>query len=74
MSQLKGDFQVLTDMRDRSLATELCNGVLRWRWKLDALLAPHLKKPIRNKDMDVLIVLLIAVYELIELDIPERNR
>lgn len=71
MSQLKADFQVLTDMRDRSLATELCNGVLRWRWRLDSLLAPHLKKPIRNKDMDVLIVLLIAVYELIELDIPE---
>ena len=71
LSQLKNDFQVLTDSRDRSLATEITSGVLRWRWKLDAILSPHLKKPLRNKDIDVLIILYIAVYELIELDIPD---
>ena len=71
LSQLKGDFQHLEDCRDRSLATEITNGVLRWRWKLDAILSPHLKKPLRNKDIDVHIILYIAVYELIELDIPD---
>ena len=71
LSQLKGDFQQLEDSRDRSLATEITNGVLRWRWKLDAILSPHLKKPLRNKDIDVHIILYIAVYELIELDIPD---
>jgi len=71
LSQLKNDFQILTDSRDRSLATEITNGVLRWRWKLDALLSPHLKKPLRNKDIDVHIILYIAAYELIELDIPD---
>ena len=71
LSNLKADFLVLTDKRDLSLAHEITNGVLRWRWKLEALLAPHLKKPLRNKDTDIRLILTIAVYELSELDIPE---
>jgi len=71
LSGLKQDFQVLDDIRDRALATEIVNGVLRWRWKLDAILSQQLKKSIRNKDIDIRLILLIAIYELTELGIPD---
>lgn len=70
-SKLKNDFLVLGESRDRALASEITHGVLRWRWKLDAYLLPHFKKKLKNKDIDVTIILYIAVYELIELDIPD---
>lgn len=59
------------DARDRALAMELVNGVLRWHWKLDHLLNQFLKKPLRNKESDVKILLLMALYELIELSTPD---
>lgn len=71
LSSLKEDFQVLDDNRDRSLATEITNGVLRWRWKLDGILSRQLKKSIRNKDVDIKVILWIAIYELTELGIPD---
>jgi 16S rRNA (cytosine967-C5)-methyltransferase len=61
----------LEDARERSLAMELVNGVLRWRFRLEAVLAQLLNKPLRKKDHDVQLVLLIALYELIELRTPE---
>ena len=59
------------ESRDRGLAMELVNGVLRWRWKLDFLLNQFLKKPLRNKDHDVKLLLLMALYELVELNTPD---
>lgn len=71
LSQLKDDFLVLDDSRDRALTSEITHGVLRWRWKLDAYLLPHFRKKLKNKDIDVTIILYIAVYEITELDIPD---
>ena len=59
------------ESRDRGLAMELANGVLRWNWKLDFLLNQFLKKPLRNKDHDVKLLLLMALYELVELNTPD---
>jgi 16S rRNA (cytosine967-C5)-methyltransferase len=59
------------EARERSLAMELVNGVLRWRFRLEALLAKLLSKPLRKKDIDIQLVLLIALYELIELSTPD---
>ena len=59
------------ESRDRALAMELANGVLRWRFRLEALLAHLLSKPLRKKDHDVQLILLIALYELIELNTPD---
>lgn len=50
---------------------EIAHGVLRWRWKLEALLSGFMKKPLRNKDQDVQIVLLMALYEMLELSAPD---
>jgi len=57
--------------RDRALAMELVNGVLRWYWKLDFLLNQFLQKPLRNKEQEVKMLLLMALYELTELSTPD---
>ena len=59
------------EARERALAMELVNGVLRWRFRLEALLAKLLSKPLRKKDADIQLVLLLALYELIELSTPD---
>ena len=61
----------LDEPRERSLTMELVNGVLRWRFRLEALLAQLLSKPVRKKDYDIQLVLLVALYELIELSTPD---
>ena len=62
---------LLEEPRQRSLAMEMINGVLRWRFRLECLLAKLLDKPLRKKDFDVQLVLLLALYELNELSTPD---
>lgn len=57
--------------RQRALAMELVNGVLRWRFRFEALLARLMSKPLRKKDYDIELVLLIALHELNELGKPD---
>ena len=62
---------VLDDKRDRGLANELANGVLRWRWQLEFFVSQLLSKPLKQKDIDVQLVLLMALYELKECRTPD---
>jgi 16S rRNA (cytosine967-C5)-methyltransferase len=59
------------DNQQRGLAMELVQGVLRWRWKLEALLSQLMKKPLRSKEQEVKLLLLMALYELMELSTPD---
>ena len=61
----------LEDRRDRGLANELVNGVLRWRWQLEYFISRLLSKPLKSKDSDVQLILLMALYELIECRTPD---
>ncbi len=61
----------LDDARDRGLANEIVNGVLRWRWQLEYFVSCLLKKPLKPKDIDVQLVLLMALYELNECRTPD---
>jgi len=61
----------LEDRRDRGLANELVNGVLRWRWQLEFFISRLLSKPLKSKDSDVQLILLMALYELIECRTPD---
>ena len=54
----------LSDSRDRGLANEIVNGVLRWRWQLEFFVSRLLAKPLKKKDSDIQLVLLMALYEL----------
>jgi 16S rRNA (cytosine967-C5)-methyltransferase len=57
--------------RQRPLAMELVNGVLRWRFRFEAMLATLMSKPLRKKDQDLQLILLIALHELNELSTPD---
>ncbi len=54
----------------RALAQELCYGTLRWWFRLDALLARLLDKPLRAKDADIHCLLLCGLYQLEYMEIP----
>jgi len=58
---------------DHSLTTELVMGVLRWRSVLDSQIAESSSQPIAKLDLEVLIALRIAAYQIRWLDrIPPR--
>ena len=54
--------------QDRALAHEIILGVLRWQSVLDAAIAQHSSQPLRKLDLEVLIALRIAAYQLRFLD------
>jgi len=64
--------QQLADPRQRALLQELCYGTLRWYYRLDALLQRLLKKPLKQRDADVRCVLLVGLYQLDQLAMPQR--
>lgn len=70
LASVKTEVNVL-EKRQRALAMELVQGVLRWRWKLEYLLAQLMKKPLRAKEQELQLVLLLALYELMELSTPD---
>ncbi len=70
LSQLKAQTQGLNS-RERALCLELVQGALRWRWRLEFYLQQYLQKPLRNKDRDVQVLLLLAIYEITQLQTPD---
>ena len=58
---------------DHALATELTMGVLRWRSRLDAKIAQFSLQPLNKLDIEVLLALRLAAYQILLLDrIPAR--
>jgi 16S rRNA (cytosine967-C5)-methyltransferase len=49
---------------DRALATELVMGVLRWRSRLDEIIAATVSRPLNKLDAEVLNALRLATYQL----------
>jgi len=58
--------------RDRALLHELCFGVCRWNAKLEALAAQLLQKPLKNKDRDIHFLILLGLYQMFELRVPDH--
>jgi 16S rRNA (cytosine967-C5)-methyltransferase len=65
----QGDwFQSLpASARDLGLSREIAFGLCRWYFALSALLEKRLQKPLRARDHDVELVLLIGLYQLLVL-------
>jgi 16S rRNA (cytosine967-C5)-methyltransferase len=61
----------LEDRRDRGLASEIVNGVLRWRWQLEFFTSKLLAKALKKKDIEVQLILLMALYELKDCRAPD---
>ena len=62
----------ITDPRERSLAQELCYGVLRWLPRLQGELSQLLDRPVRRRDLDVNVLLLLGLYQLSHTRIPDH--
>jgi 16S rRNA (cytosine967-C5)-methyltransferase len=59
-------YQSLTaSSRDLALSRELVFGLCRWYYALSALLARRLQKPLRERDRDIEIILLLGLYQLL---------
>lgn len=56
----------------KALTKNICFGVFRNYYSLKALVEKQLNKPMRNKDRDILFLLLAASYELLFLNTPEH--
>ena len=50
---------------DRALTKELCFGTIRWWFRLDAILAQLLKRPLKPKDGDIRSLMMIGLYQLL---------
>ncbi|MBR9912633.1 MAG: 16S rRNA (cytosine(967)-C(5))-methyltransferase RsmB [Gammaproteobacteria bacterium] len=57
---------------EQALLQELCFGTLRWQPKLQALLGRLLDKPLKTKDLDIHSLLLLGLYQLLYLRIPDH--
>ncbi len=57
--------------QDGAFMQLLVYGVTRWYWRLDALLRQLMKKPLKPKDDDVRLVLLMALYQLMDTRVPD---
>jgi 16S rRNA (cytosine967-C5)-methyltransferase len=51
--------------RDRGLSRELAYGLCRWHHLLSAILKRRLRKPVRARDRDIEIILLMGLYQLL---------
>ena len=60
------------DPRDAGLVKELCYGVLRWQPRLEAWLARLLQRPLKPADQDLKFLLLLGLYQLAYLRIPDH--
>jgi 16S rRNA (cytosine967-C5)-methyltransferase len=60
----------LKSPRDRALTQQLCYGVLRFLPRLQAISQELLSKPLKKADQDIECLILIGLYQLLELRIP----
>ena len=52
------------DERDKSLCRALAYGVCRWYFSLQGLVGGYLRKPFKNKDKDIEVILLLGFYQI----------
>ncbi len=58
--------------KDTALCQHLCYGVLRWQPQLTAITGQLLNKPLKTKDGDISALLLVGLYQLREMRLPEH--
>lgn len=63
-----------TDLKNTqaSLIKELCFGVCRWYFRLTFLADKLLGKPLKAKDQDIYLLILLGLYQILYLRIPEH--
>jgi len=56
--------------QQRTLASELSYGLCRWYYQLHAIVAARLRKPLRARDRDVELLMLLGAYQLMHTRVP----
>ncbi|WP_339671121.1 16S rRNA (cytosine(967)-C(5))-methyltransferase RsmB [Dasania marina] len=72
LSQQIPEFEAQVSERDRALFRQLCYGVLRWQPKLEGLSGQLLQKPFKTKDCDIHMLILLGIYQLSDMRIPDH--
>lgn len=62
----------IPDQKGRALTQALCYGVLRHTFSLNAILLQLLKKPLKDKDSDLRYLLLLGLYQIIHMRVPDH--
>jgi len=62
----------IDDAKDRSLAREMIFGVLRYYYQLSFILDHLLEKPLKAKDIDITCLVLMGIYQLRFMRIPDH--
>ncbi len=57
---------------DRALLQALCYGSLRWQPRLEALLGQLLQQPLKAREREVHALLLLGLFQLLEMDLPQH--
>ncbi len=63
-SQLEKQLSNLDNSRDQGLCSELCYGFCRYYFLLSSELKPLLQKPLKAKDFDIQLILLLGLYQI----------
>lgn len=64
--------KVADEDKDKGLLQELCFGVCRWYNRLDKLATPLIRQPFKTRDADLHALLLIGLYQMFYLRIPDH--
>jgi 16S rRNA (cytosine967-C5)-methyltransferase len=67
---LESSLKLVNDPRDRAFVQAICYGVCRYYTRLDILLSHLFTKPMKAKDSDVHALLLVGLYQLMEMRVP----
>jgi 16S rRNA (cytosine967-C5)-methyltransferase len=72
MEPLSNVLKKSLSLRDLSLIQAMVYGVCRWFYRLENIASHLLTKPLKEKDRDIYCLLLVGLYQLIDMRIPEH--
>lgn len=70
--RLEPTLKSIQDVRDRAFVQAVCYGVCRFYSRLDIILSHLLQKPMKAKDSDVHALLLVGLYQLMDMRVPSH--
>jgi len=63
--------QQAIEKSDQAFLQEICYGVTRWWWRLDAIINQLMQKPFKKKDDDLKNLAMIGLYQLQYMRVPD---
>jgi len=62
----------INNPRDNAFIQALCYGTCRWYFELDAILSTLLETPLKAKDQDIQVLLLLGLFQLLHSNVPHH--